>query len=72
MCHSVTSADVASKKKSGAVDLSETGANGDAEFIAKFLKKEESIKGKKHPSNWRGSDGDLEILAAWLASLKSE
>jgi len=72
MCHSVTSADVASKKKSGAVDLSNTGAHGNADFFAKFLKKDEAIKGKKHSSNWRGNEGDLEILAAWLATLKSE
>jgi len=72
MCHSVNSLDIASKKKSGAVDLSNTGAAGDAEFMVKYLKKEEAIKGKKHPSNWRGTDEELEVLAAWLADLKEE
>lgn len=72
MCHSVTSESMASKKKSGAVDLSNAGAEGDAEFMKKYLKKEESINGKKHPANFRGNDDDLDIIATWLASLKAE
>ncbi len=70
MCHSVTSKDIPSKKKSGAVDLSKTGAECDANFLGKYLKKESELHGKKHPANFKGSDEDLKILAEWLAELK--
>lgn len=72
MCHSVTSKEVPSKKKSGAIDLSNSGADGNEEFWGKYLKKENDIKGKKHPAAFKGNDADLLILSQWLASLKSE
>ena len=72
MCHSVNSLGLASKKKSGAVDLSNVGADGDAQFFAKYLKKETDLNGKKHPAQFKGSDEDLTILAEWLATLKND
>lgn len=72
MCHSVTSADMASKKKSGAIDLSTAGEELDAAFFKKYLKKDADIKGKKHPMAFKGDDGDLDIIATWLGTLKEE
>lgn len=73
MCHSVESAELASKKKGGKIiDLSNTGVHGNAEFFFKFLKKEVEIEGKKHAANVRASDDDLVILTEWLATLKTE
>ncbi|HOK14308.1 MAG TPA: c-type cytochrome [Candidatus Kapabacteria bacterium] len=72
MCHSINSLGIASKKKSGAIDLSNAAVEGDAEFFAKYLKKETDLKGKKHPAQFKGSDEDLTILTEWLTTLKSE
>lgn len=72
MCHSVNSLGIASKKKSGAIDLSNASVEGDAEFFAKYLKKETDLKGKKHPAQFKGGDEELRILSEWLTTLKSE
>ena len=73
-CHSIESQGVAAKPKEGEEedvhDLSKVGAERSAEWIQKFLRKQEAIKGKKHKQKYRGSDADLETLATWLASLK--
>jgi mono/diheme cytochrome c family protein len=72
-CHSIDSQGVAAKPKAGdedeVHDLSKVGAERTAEWIQKFLRKQEAIKGKKHKQKFRGSDADLETLATWLASL---
>ena len=73
-CHSIESQGVAGKPKAGEEDeikdLSKVGAERSAEWIQKFLRKEEAIDGKKHKQKFRGSDEDLQTLATWLASLK--
>lgn len=72
MCHSVTSASIESKKKSGAIDLSLTGDKADAALLKKYLKKEEAIGGKKHPASFKGTDAELEIIATWLGEMKTK
>lgn len=73
-CHSVESQGIAATPKKGEEedvhDLSKVGAERSAEWITKFLRKEETLDGKKHKQKYRGSDADLETLATWLASLK--
>jgi mono/diheme cytochrome c family protein len=73
-CHSIESQGVAAKPKEGEEkdvhDLSKVGADHDAAWIQKFLRKQETLDGKKHKQKYRGSDADLETLATWLASLK--
>lgn len=69
MCHSVESAGITSKKKD-AVDLSVTGQDKTAEFLIKYLKKEEKIDDKMHKSTFKGSDEELKVLSEWLAGLK--
>jgi mono/diheme cytochrome c family protein len=72
-CHSVESQGIAAKPKAGeedeVEDLSKVGTERTAEWIQKFLRKEEAIDGKKHKQKFRGTDADLETLATWLASL---
>ncbi len=72
MCHSINSLGIASKKKSGAIDLSNASVEGNAEFFAKYLKKETDLKGKKHPAQFKGSDEELNIISEWLTTLKTE
>jgi len=72
-CHSIESQGVAATPKKGdedkVHDLSKVGAEHTADWIQKFLRKQELLEGKKHKLKFRGSDADLETLATWLASL---
>lgn len=72
-CHSIDSQGVAAKPKAGEEDevhdLSKVGSERTAEWIQKFLLKQEAIDGKKHKLKFRGSAADLETLATWLAGL---
>lgn len=72
-CHSVESQGIAAKPKAGKEDdvhdLSKVGSEHTAEWIQKFLRKQETLEGKKHKQKFRGTDADLETLASWLASL---
>jgi mono/diheme cytochrome c family protein len=73
-CHSIEAQGVAAKPKEGdedeVHDLSKVGNDHSAAWIQKFLRKQETLEGKKHKQKYRGSDADLETLATWLASLK--
>jgi cytochrome c5 len=71
MCHSVTSQDITSKKKD-AVDISNTGANGDAAFMIKYLNKKEKIDGKVHKTVLKATEEETKALTEWLAGLKTE
>jgi mono/diheme cytochrome c family protein len=66
-CHSVESQGIAAKPKAGKEDevhdLSKVGAERPVDWIQKFLRKQEAIKGKKHKQKYRGSDEDLKTLA---------
>jgi cytochrome c551/c552 len=72
-CHSIDSQGVAAKPKVGEEDevhdLSKVGTERTAEWIQKFLRKQEAIDGKKHKLKFRGSDADLQTLATWLSGL---
>ncbi len=71
MCHDVSTvgikATVKSEKMKGP-DL--VNLDKDADWIAKFLKKEVDLNGKKHNKAFSGSAEDLKVLAAWIASQK--
>jgi mono/diheme cytochrome c family protein len=68
-CHSIESADITSNKKD-AVDLSVTGDTYDAEFLIKYLIKEEKIDGKEHKTKMKGTEEEIKTISEWLASLK--
>lgn len=77
-CHSITAAGI--KKQVGgaepgtedAPDLSGVGLKRTADWITKFLLKKETIDGKKHEKKFKGSAEDLDTLAKWLATMKTE
>ncbi len=70
-CHSVDSQSIEAKKKTDkTVDLSKSGEKNDAAFIAKYMKKDAELNGKKHPVAFKGEDADFDVLTNWLAGLK--
>ena len=70
-CHSVESLEIVSSKDEP-LDLSNIGADKDAEFLKKYLVKEETMNDKKHKTKFKGSDEELNTLVDWLLTLKTE
>ena len=70
-CHSVESLEIVSTKDDP-TDLSNVGADKDAEFLKKYLVKEEIMNDKKHKAKFKGSDDELNTLVDWLLTLKTE
>lgn len=70
-CHSVESAGIEATKKSGAVDLSKAGDGVEADFMTKYLLKEEKIDDKAHKTKFNGTDEELKALVDWLLTLKT-
>jgi mono/diheme cytochrome c family protein len=68
MCHAVESEKLTTKGK--APDLSTIGTTKKADWIAKYLKKEEKLNDKAHAMAFKGTDEELKTLSTWLASLK--
>jgi mono/diheme cytochrome c family protein len=68
MCHGIETEKLTTKGK--APDLSNIGAEKKADWIAKFLKKEEKLNDKTHTMAFKGTDDELKTLTTWLASLK--
>lgn len=72
-CHSIESMKITKKLASSkAPDLSNVGAEQNAEWIQKWLKKEVDLHGKKHSAAFAGTPEELKTLSEWLASLKKE
>ncbi len=82
-CHSIESQGVKADEKAVAKgkkihDLSTVGDRHDAAWIKQWLKREiawssdPNKKARKHKKKWKGTDEDLDAVANWLASLKSE
>lgn len=72
-CHSVDAVKIAttSKKADEVKDLSKTGANfANVDALKAYVKKETEREGKKHKLAFKGDDGDLNKIAAWLLTLK--
>ena len=70
-CHSVDVAGITkTNANSKAPDLSATGTKYKADFLMKFLSKEETINDKKHGMSFKGTDDEFKALTDWLASLK--
>jgi mono/diheme cytochrome c family protein len=73
LCHSVSSAGIERTVKSEKVagpDLTNTAAREDAGKLAKFLRKEGEVNGKKHGKAFTGSDEELGALITWLQAQK--
>jgi cytochrome c5 len=71
LCHSVQSQGVdRTMKSSKAPDLSTAGTTRTADWIEKFLKKEEMLNGKKHQKSLTATPEETTQLVKWLAGLK--
>lgn len=68
MCHGVESEKLTTKGK--APDLSNIGSERKAEWLGKYLKKEEKLNDKAHALAFKGTDEELKTLSTWLATLK--
>ncbi|MCI0412739.1 cytochrome c [bacterium] len=70
-CHSIESQAITKKLASSkAPDLSNVGSEHKADWITKYLNKEETKNDKKHSKAWTGKKEDLETLVKWLETLK--
>ncbi len=73
LCHTVSTADIEAKMKSGKMagpDLANVGDRHEADWIAKWLRKEAEMDGQKHPKAFTGSDEELGALISWLMEQK--
>jgi len=73
LCHSVSSAGIERTVKSEKVagpDLTNLAAKEDPAKLAKFLRKEIEINGKKHGKTFTGSEAELAALTSWLQQQK--
>ena len=81
-CHSIEAAGVVKKAvaaegedevttKKKPPDLSGVGLKKTADWIALFLQKKEKLEGDLHPKKFRGTDKDLQTIAAWIETLKT-
>jgi mono/diheme cytochrome c family protein len=53
-------------------DLSGVGLERKADWISKYLKKQETIDGVKHRKKFRGKSDEMKTLSAWLESQKTK
>ncbi len=68
MCHSIASQNITTKGK--APDLSNVGADKKADWIAKFVTKQEKLDGKQHGMMFKGTPEELKTLSTWLGTMK--
>ena len=83
-CHTIKAAGIEKKKAATSEataekksdkkppDLSSVGLERKADWISKFLLKQETIKGDKHEKKFKGPEADLKLVSAWLESQKAK
>ena len=71
-CHSIETLNITNTGQKDISDLSAVGSKRTAEWLIKYLRREEAINGKKHLKNLKTSGADIEKLANWLATLKGK
>jgi len=70
-CHAIKSQEIDSKQANKYPDLSNVGNKEyTAEFLHKYLMKEEKINNKAHPIKFGGEAAELDTLISWLLTLK--
>jgi cytochrome c2 len=70
-CHTVSTAGIEAKVKSGSTagpDLAGVGGRRDRASIEAILHQEEPVNGKKHPKRFSGTQQELDALIDWLLS----
>lgn len=73
ICHAVSSAGIEAKVKSDKMrgpDLTEVTTRHDVDWIKKYLIREEELDGVLHKKEYKGSEGDLDKIMAWLNQQK--
>lgn len=72
-CHSIESQGITKTMASAkGTDLSTIGTDRNAEWLTKYLMKEEAKEDKKHVKAWTGKKEDLDTLVKWLETLKKK
>ncbi|MCH9650179.1 MAG: cytochrome c [Deltaproteobacteria bacterium] len=75
LCHSVDVAEVEAKAKSAKLrgpDLSTVGAERGGNWLAAFLRREETLEDKEHKKEFKGTDEELQAIVDWLVGLVPE
>lgn len=72
LCHGVEAADIEAKTKSDKLlgpDLSDVTERHEDDWIADYLRKEQTLDGEEHKKAFTGSDEELGALIQWFHSL---
>ncbi len=75
MCHALSNLGIEATTKAEKLkgpDLVDVGKRYEADWIAKYIKKEADKEGKSHTKPFKGSDEELQALVDWLLEQKSE
>ena len=75
LCHDVSTVGIEAKTKSEKLkgpDLVNLAEVYEAEWIAKYVKKEADKEGKTHKKPFKGTDEELQALVDWLLEQKAE
>ncbi|HSF39268.1 MAG TPA: c-type cytochrome [Thermoanaerobaculia bacterium] len=70
LCHSIETAGIertSKAEKTKGPDLAGAAKRHDAEWIKKFLTKQEQLNGKKHLKEVKSSPEELDALVAWVS-----
>ncbi len=74
-CHGVRVAKITPTTKNQqekGPDLTDIGEKFQPRWIARFVKEEADLGGKKHAKKFKGSDEELQVLVDWLLEQKAE
>ena len=71
-CHAVSSADIKATGKVKAPDLTGKAATVDAAKLAAYLRRNDTVNGKKHVKPFTGSDEQMGAMIAWLQKQKAK
>lgn len=76
-CHSVKSQGIIKSsteetKEKAPPDLSNVGTKHTGDWMCNYLLKKETLNDAKHLKKFKGSQDDLEVMAKWLATLKTK
>jgi mono/diheme cytochrome c family protein len=79
LCHSVDGAKIKSTRPAAegaaeeekVIDLSGLAARRKADWLVRYLRKEEKIGDRAHPPKFKGEAAELDALVQWLLSVKA-
>jgi mono/diheme cytochrome c family protein len=65
-CHAVSSAAIEKTSKLKGPDLTVEPVKSDVKLLKSYLRKQETINGKKHGTGFTGTDDELDAVLAWV------